>query len=1027
MVKKNLKKAEEHLLRSYEDEIVLEWVRTHNLKNIDITLPKNKLITVTWVSGSGKSSLAFDTIYKEGQFRYIESLSSYLRQFFNLGTRPEIDYSSGLSPAIAIEQNKRMANARSTVGTLTEIDDYLRLLLAKLGEVFCPVCGMPLRPKTTEEMLRDIQEKFLDKKVYLLSELKTYTDVRDLQKRVRNNRKKVDQGEGTTRFLVAYGRQEEQRTRQELVEYFYLEDPKIPDWLFPVKVYGVFDRVTINASSLHRLKDDVIKMLVRAEKFGVLKMMSEDSEKTAEESVDVWPLVPTIHEQQWDEIFWYTDKYYCPKDNVSVPEFTPQHFSPNRQEGACPTCHGIGEELQVDFDKVINPHSIYLQAVLPRRDSSYGQAILMKLAQKYDIDTRMVRAELPWWFLDVVLNGDDELLKVTTWGGKFFSMYYRGIQDVLTTQYQKGILTVDFQAMLDLQPCSSCHGSKLRPEAMAVYLVADTQQPWKWKASHQLLPWWHTHTLRYAKDIQDKYSIYDLQTLPLRELIVVLERYWSVALGPEQLVRRIIKPLIERVRTISDLGLWFLQTIRRVESLSGGEIQRLRLAKQLGNKLTWIIYVLDEPTIWLDVTEIKKVITAVRQLQQMWNTIVIVEHNEDFIRASDWIVEIGPGAGDFWWNLLYNGPYEQFPQQNTLTAEYISWRKKVIASFNHLPMKEYVEIIQASKHNLQNISVKIQLGSFTVITWGSGAGKTTLMYHILFKFLSEKQQFVQSFVRLHLLKKWLSWQDIIKNPILQRTEYEQLERQALEAFYEHLQVKKITGTQHIENVQYVDQSSIGKTPRSCPATFIGVFDDIRKLYAWVTEAKMLWFTSGHFSFNSWKWACPECNGYGTKLIELQFLPDTYVDCDLCRGRRYKPEILDIKRHGKSISELLEMYVMDAVDFFQDIWFIREKLDLMVDIGLWYLRMGQPAHTLSGWESQRLKLVKHLLKQYKWHTVYFLDEPTVWLHPSDIERLLKVLKKFLDNGDTILMIEHEKNLLQFADKIIKLEEGKVTKS
>lgn len=1009
MPKKNLKAVENHVLSHWEDSIVLEWVRTHNLKNIDITLPKNKLITVTGVSGSGKSSLAFDTIYKEGQFRYIESLSSYLRQFFNLGTRPEIDYSSGLSPAIAIEQNKRLANSRSTVGTLTEIDDYLRLLFAKLGEVFCYKCGMPLRPKTTEEMVKDINARFLDKKVYLLAELKSYTEWKDLQKRVRNNRKKVDQGEGTTRFLVAYGRKEDDRTRQELVEYFYLEDPKIPEWLFPVKVYGIFDRVTINQSSLHRLKDDVIKMLVRAEKFGVMQMQeaSGDTDPTDSGALEI-----LYHSEP---IIWYTDKYYCPKDNIAVPEFTPQHFSPNRQEWACANCHGLGEELQVDFQKVIDPNSPYLQAVLPWRDSSYGQAILSKLAQKYDIDTRVLWSELPWWFLEVVMNGDDELLKVSTWWGKFFSMYYRGIQDVLTSQYQKWVLTVDFQAMLDLQPCHVCSWSKLKPEAMSVYLIPHRE------INRPHGPWW---TLHYAQDIEQKYSIYDLQTLPMRDLIMVLDAYRKVASWPAELVRRIIKPLLERVRTITDLWLGFLQTIRKIESLSWGEIQRLRLAKQLGNRLTGIIYVLDEPTIGLDTAEIEKVISAVRLLQQMGNTIVVVEHNDAFIKASDRVVEIGPWAGDFGGKVLYNGWYDEFVKQNTLTAEYVSGRRKVQASFTHTPMKERVEITWASKNNLQHISTKIQLGSFTIITWWSGAWKTTLMYHTLFTFLSEKQQFVQSFVRLHLLKKGLSWQDIIKNPILQRTEYEQLEKQAVEAFYEHLQVKKITWTQHIENVQYVDQSSIWKTPRSCPATFIGVFDDIRKLYAGATEAKMLGFTSGHFSFNSWKWACPECNWYGTKLIELQFLPDTYVDCELCRGRRYKPEILDIKWHGKSISEILEMYVMDAVEFFEDIGFIREKLELMMEIGLWYLRMGQPAHTLSWGESQRLKLVKHLLKQYKGHTVYFLDEPTVGLHPSDIERLLKVLKKFLDNGDTVLMIEHEKNLLQFADKVITLHEGKI---
>lgn len=1006
-----------HTTHGHFDSIILEWVRTHNLKNIDISLPKNKIITVTGVSGSGKSSLAFHTIYKEGQFRYIESLSSYLRQFFNLGTRPEIDYSSGLSPAIAIEQNKRMANSRSTVGTLTEIDDYLRLLLAKLWEVFCYKCGMPLRPKTTEEMLQDIQANFFDKRVYLLSEGKSYTDPKDLQKFVRNNRKRVDAGEWITRFLIAYGWNEENRDRKDLVEYFYLEDPKIQEDLFPVKVYGVYDRITVNDSTLRRLKDDIIKMLTRSEKFGVMLQWWDDAVQKWESDPQqqTWPLRETIVR--------YTDKYYCPKDNIAVPEFTTQHFSPNRQEGACTTCHGLGEELQVDFDKVLDKNSPYLKAILPRRDSAMGQGILTKLAYKYDIDSNVKWSDLPPRFTEVVINGDDELLKISTGGGKFMSMYYKGIQDVLTSQYQKGVLTVDFQAMLDLKSCSACHGSKLKPEAMSVYLIPDNAEESARKTENKKKgdPSHKNAKLIYAQEIAEKYTIHDLQMLPLRELVLVLMRYRQMVVWPEQLIGRITKPLIERVQTITDLGLGFLQTMRKVESLSGGEIQRLRLAKQLGNKLTGIIYVLDEPTIGLDTEEIEKVIIAIQQLQKMWNTIVVVEHNEEFIKASDRVAEIGPGAGDFGWTVVFNGPYEDFVKQNSLTAQYITGKRSVEAQFDHTPRQECIEIFNASKHNLQNISVKIQLWSFTIVTGWSGAGKTTLMYHTLFKFLSEKQQFVQSFVRLHLLKEGYSRQEIIQNPIVKRLDYEKLERQAVEEFYNYLWVNKITGTEHIENVQYIDQSSIGKTPRSCPATFIGVFDDLRKLYAGATEAKMLGFTTGHFSFNSNKGACPECNGYGSKLIELQFLPDTYVDCQLCRGKRYKPEILDIKRHGKSIVEILEMYVMDALDFFHDIGFIKEKLQLMVDIGLGYLKMGQAAHTLSGGESQRLKLVKHLLKQYKWHTVYFLDEPTVGLHPNDIERLLKVLKRFLDNGDTILMIEHEKNLLRFADKVVVLNE------
>lgn len=1156
------------------------------------------------MSGSGKSSLAFHTLYKEGQFRYIESLSSYLRQFFNLGTRPDLDYSSWLSPAIAIEQNKRVGNTRSTVGTLTEIDDYLRLLMAKLGNVYCYSCGDPLRPKTTEQIVDDIVLKFENKKVYMIQEIGEFEDETKLWRWVRKNRRQVDQWAGVTRFLIEYVGAHDTET----VEYFYLEDPKIPKKHFPIRLYGIFDRVTINASTSRRLKDDIIKMLWKSEKFGVMvqdggdqveeKVKKEDKKtyryiilhgytgrpekerlphlkaqlelqghevhvpalpfpdslaledkvdmilkhatldertilvgynlwsivamkvaekagkriwwlisiwwisqwdldakkmktkkfsayakeikdkkklsfkwKQIKETVDhihiIWnptdATVPFIQQQTlakklwvdivdissekdhftsekeqslveyiqdvqlWDWVWakessttvtygqagmvWYTDKYYCAKCNIQYPEFTPQHFSANRQDGACTRCQGIGEILQADFDKILDPFSMYLQAVLPWRDSRYGQAILQKLAQKYDVQVNTDWKDLPEWFREVVVNGDDELIRVSTWWGKFVSLYYKGIEDVLTAQYNQWVLTVDFQAMLDVRACPTCEWARLRQESLNVYITTEK------------LP---EEELINKADIKHKYNIYDLQRLSISELVQVIRTYQWMTIENEQLVNRITKPLIDRSWTIDDLGLGYIMTARKIDSLSWWEIQRLRLAKQLGNKLTWIMYVLDEPTIWLDLWEIVKVIAAIKQLQTMGNTIIVVEHNEDFIKASDWIVEVGPWAGDFGGNILYNGPYDEFLKQDTLTAKYMRWEKQVTATFDHTPSTYELCIKKASKHNLKGIDVKIRLWSFTIITWPSGAGKTTLMYHTLFNFLSEKQQWIQSRIRLSLLRDGLSWAEILQAPVMQRKKYEHLEQIALQEYYEYIGVETITGYEHIENVLYVNQSSIWKTPRSCPSTFIGVFDDIRKLYAGTTESKMLAFTSGHFSFNSKKWACPECNGYGDKKIELQFLPDTYVPCSLCKWRRYKPEILDIRRHGKTVSEVLDMYVEDAYEFFKDMDFIAEKLKLMIDIGLWYLKMWQPAHTLSGGESQRLKLVKHLLKSYRWHTVYFLDEPTVGLHASDIERLLQVLKRFLDNGDTILMIEHERNLLQFADKVVRLENGYLAK-
>ncbi len=1028
------------------DRLTMQGIHTHNLKNVDITLPKNKIITITGVSGSGKSSLAFDTIYKEGQFKYIESLSSYLRQFFNLWARPEVEYTEWLSPAIAIEQNKRVGNSRSTVGTLTEIDDYLRLLMAKLGEVYCWKCGAPLKPKTTEQILADIQAKFFGKKVYMIQEMGMYLEEDELARFVRRNRKKVDQWEGITRYLLALNYDNQEHVWDNLVEYFYLEDPKIPAHNMPVKVYGIFDRVTITQETLSRLKEDSIKMLAMADKFGVY-MVDEDKE---------WPgdLRAAKH------ITRYTDKYYCPKDNIKYPEFTSQHFSPNRQEGACETCHGIGEQLQVDFEKVLDPFSPYLKAILPWRDSALGQAILKKLAYTYQIHEDSFWKDLPEEFREVVINGDNEVMKLSLGGWKYISMNYKGIEHVLTDQYNKGILTVDFQAMMQVRPCPTCSGSKLKKESLHVFLNIPYDKrldglTWttRWEQWIEAVPDEEivatptktSKTKKTAKAAKEEkiavdddgqqhylyqnpgilhFNIADLQRCSIESLGTMVELYEKTTTQPEVLVHRIIKPLLDRAKTIEMLGMHYINTLRQIDTLSWWEIQRLRLAKQLGNKLTWIIYVLDEPTIGLDEWEIKRVIGAIKWLKDMWNTIVVVEHNEEFIKNSDWIVEVWPGAGDFGGRILYSGPYDAFIKTDNLTAQYITGRKKVHVEFEHRPSDRQLRIKKASQHNLKNIDATINLGSFTVITWPSGAWKTTLMYHTLFKFLEEKVQFIQSYIRLNLLKQGMTRSEIIAAPVMRRETYEHYEQLALQEFYKHLGVESVLGYEEVKNVLYVDQTSIWKTPRSCPATFIGLFDDIRKLYAWATEAKMLWFGAGHFSFNSDKWSCPECEWYGHKKIELQFLPDTYVPCTLCKWKRYKPEILAIKWHGKSIADVLDMYIMEAFEFFGDLGFLAEPLELMVDIGLGYVRLGQPAHTLSWGESQRIKLVKHLLKSYKWHTLYFLDEPTVWLHPADIEKLLRVLKRFLDNGDTILMIEHEKNLLQFADRVITIEDGKI---
>lgn len=1034
------------------EKIVFRGVKTHNLRDIDVTIPKNKIISVVGVSGSGKSSFAFDTIYKEGQYRYIESLSSYLRQFFNLWERPDIDYTEGLSPAIAIEQNKRVGNARSTVGTLTEIDDYLRLMYAKLGDIYSYGSGKMIKPQSIDQIVDEIKQRYTGKKVYLVQEAGKFDDEMSFLKFVKKNRLKVENGDGFTRYLilmnnnhsakeadidkeigkkekvvkdawletlnsnvniVAQVREEHKHqamdavSESSVIEYFYLESPHIPEKFFPIKVYGIFDRVTIEETKVGRLKEDIIKILSLTKKFGIYEALEAKQEDDTDLAKKLDKEVFTVS----NSIRWFTDKNYDPDYDISFPEFTTQHFSPNRAEGACQHCHGLGEILQVDMDRLIDTGSVLSKAIIPWKDSVLGQTILKKLAQKYSIDEDLPWSKLPQWFQQVVIDGDGELLRLGM-GGKYVSMNYNGIQDVLTSQYNKGVLSVDFQAMFHMQLCPECHGSKLRKESMYVFLYMgkNGKQP----------------TNIFEENADEMFTIYDLQRMTISDLITKLQAYSETTHKAWVLVSRILTPLLDRINTIANLGLWHLNLHRQIDTLSGGEIQRLRLAKQLGNKLTGIIYVLDEPTIGLDDVEIERTIKAIKSLKDMGNTIVVVEHNDAFIRASDWVVEIWPGSGDFGGHLLFSGPFDKFMKSWTLTADYMTGKRAIHIDFEHKPEDKWIKVKKATQNNLQGIDVNFRLGGFTIVTGPSGAGKTTLMFDTLFKFFEEKTKFVQWWIRLQLLKKGLSWSEIVASPVMKRDEYEHLENLAVQEFYSTIGVETVTWYDKVENVLYVDQTSIWKTPRSCPGTFIGTFDNIRKIFAGTDQAKFMGFQAGHFSFNSAKGACPACEGYGYKKIELQFLPDTYVPCDLCHGKRYKSEILSIYRHGHNVSDILEMYVYQAYELFKDIGFIADELKLMVDIGLGYLRMGQPAHTLSWGESQRIKLVKHLLKQYKWHTIYFLDEPTVGLHPSDIEKLLLVLKQFLDKGDTILMIEHDKTLLKFADEVVYLENGRVKK-
>ncbi len=945
--------------------IKLYGVRTHNLKNIDIKIPKNKITVISWVSGSGKSTLAFNTIYKEGQFRYIESLSTYLRGFFNLGDRPEIDYSEGLSPAIAIEQNKKVGNKRSTVWTLTETDDYLRLAFAKLGEIYCYSCWQHIRSYHIDEIIDKIFTLYWEwKKIWLLSKKYEFTEPKKLEKFFRKNQKEVDKWNWFTQILV--------RWKDFSVVYFYLEEPKFKKEYLPAEVYGIYDKFTLNESNKERLKEDLIKLFATNDEIYVAEYTENLDKDINLNSFTIYP--------------------YCSNCNIHFPEYTPAHFSPNRIEGACSECKWTWETLQVDFEKIIDENQPVKNAILPWRDSTLWQKILSKLAIEYwfNLDTK-------WKNLDedlknIILYWDNSLLRVNL-GWKYMSLYYNWVEDILKDQYEKWMLTRDFQAMIDFWPCPKCNGKKLNDFALSVKL--------------------------------ENQDIVYYQNLTIDKLINELKKL-KFSKEKTELFKRIINPLLDKLETIKSLGLGYLTLSRQVDTLSWWEIQRLRLAKQLGNKLSWIIYVLDEPTIGLDEPEALKTIEAIKQLKKLWNTIIVVEHNEDFIKNADYIIEIWPWAWDFGWNIVFAWKIDEFLKSNTLTAQYVTGKKKIDVNIPKPTIKDkYIEVKKAHKHNLKNIDVKIPLWAFTIITWPSGAWKTTLLYDIIYKFFQSKESITQAYIRMQLMKQWYSWTEIMNKQLINPSDYSKYEKEALtDFFHNELEVDTILWYELVKNYVYVDQSAIGKNPRSCPATFIWVWDDIRELFAGSKEAKMYWMNSSYFSFNSSKWACQECKGYGYKKIELQFLPDTYVECELCHWKRFKPEVLNIHWNWKNVADILDMYVEDALDFFSELPHIREKLKLMVDIWLWYLKMGQPAHTLSGWESQRLKLVKNLLKKYKGHTIYFLDEPTVWLHFVDIEKLLNILAKFLERGDTIVMIEHDKNLLKYAHKVIRLEDWKI---
>ncbi|MCI5724253.1 excinuclease ABC subunit UvrA [Fusobacterium sp.] len=902
------------------NKITIKGARQHNLKNIDIELPKNEFIVITGVSGSGKSSLAFDTIYSEGQRRYVESLSAYARQFIGQMNKPEVDSIEGLAPAISIEQKTTNRNPRSTVGTITEVYDYLRLLYAHIGTPHCPICNRKVERQSIDEIVDSVLTKFEENtKLVLLAPV--VKDKKGTHKNIFLNLVK----KGFVRARVNG-------------EILYLED-----------------EIELDKNKKHNIEVVIDRLVLKKEDKDFISRFTQSIE--AATALSNGKLI--INDGKND--FLYSENYSCPEhDEVSIPELNPRLFSFNAPYGACPECKGLGKKLEVDENKLIentnlsiNDGGIYIPGAANRKGYTWEVFKIMAKINKIDLDIPV--KDLSKDALDIIFYGSEKQFRVD-YDGDGFAVHgmreYEGAVKNLERRYYETFSEaqkeeIENKFMIE-KICKVCNGKRLKDEVLAVTV--------------------NNKNIMEVCDMSIKKALNFFMDLELTK-------------KQEKIAKEILKEIRERLNFMVNVGLDYLTLSRETKTLSGGESQRIRLATQIGSGLTGVLYVLDEPSIGLHQKDNDKLLATLNRLKELGNTLIVVEHDEDTMMQADKILDIGPGAGEFGGEIVAFGtPKEVMKNSNSVTGKFLSGKEKIEIPKKRRTWNKSIKLFGAKGNNLKNIDVEFPLGIMTVVTGVSGSGKSTLINSTLY-------------------------------PIL----FNQLNKGKLYP----LEYTKIEGLEELEKVINIDQTPIGRTPRSNPATYTKLFDDIRDIFTETQDAKMHGFQKGRFSFNVKGGRCEACQGAGIIKIEMNFLPDVYVECEVCKGKRYNKETLEVYYKGKNIYDVLDMSVLEAYEFFKNIPSLEKKLKVLIDVGLDYIKLGQPATTLSGGEAQRIKLATELSKSSRGKTLYILDEPTTGLHFQDIKKLLEVLNRLIEKGNSVVIIEHNLDVIKTADYIIDI--------
>jgi excinuclease ABC subunit A len=897
------------------DKIIVRGAREHNLKNIDVTIPRDKMVVVTGLSGSGKSSLVFDTIYAEGQRRYVESLSSYARQFLGLMEKPDVDQIEGLSPAISIDQKSSTRNPRSTVGTVTEIYDYLRLLYARIGHPHCPLCGKEISKQTTPQIVEQVLTLEAKTKIMVLAPI--IKSKKGVHKYVFDGLKKA-----------GYQRVRVDGKVYDIDEDFNLDKNKKHD------IDAVIDRLIVNPENRKRISESV------------------------EQGLNLGEGLVYIYDVDHDIEHVFSQNFACPSCGINLPELSPRSFSFNSPYGACPACTGLGIKLEIDPDLVVPNGRLTIAegAIRPwarttARMGWYTQ-ILVAVGEKYGFDVNIPYEELPQKAREIIMYGTGEELFKVPMGYRTYETTYEGVVANLERRYKEtdsDYVRKEIEKYMTERQCQVCKGTRLKPEFVAVTVAGK--------------------------------SIVDVVNMSMEK---AQEFFNNIELPNKEakIAHQILKEIRERITFLLNVGLSYLNLDRTAATLSGGEAQRIRLATQIGSSLMGVLYILDEPSIGLHQRDNAKLIDTLKHLRDLGNTVIVVEHDAETMEEADWLIDVGPGAGEHGGHIIAEGtPAEVKANKKSLTGQYLCGEKTVECNQKRRPgTGQSLEIVGAVENNLKNIDVKIPLGKLVVVTGVSGSGKSSLINDTLAKKLANVYHRAQNVPGKH---------------------------------------KDITGLKFLDKVIDIDQSPIGRTPRSNPATYTGVFTDIRELFAAVPEAKMRGYRAGRFSFNVKGGRCEACKGEGQLKIEMNFLPDVYVTCEECKGQRYNKEALEIHYKGKNISDVLNMTVEEALEFFSNIPSIKTKLKTLTEVGLGYIRLGQPATTLSGGEAQRVKLATELSRTATGRTLYILDEPTTGLHFDDVNRLMAVLNALVDLGNTVLVIEHNLDVVKCADWIIDL--------